>query len=252
MNENERETPDVVSTSDSETKPVQSETPAGGIPPVPAMPECSVQQIPPIAPPTPSAMGGMTPVSGAPAQQTPPPIPSQNSTPAPPMAQAPGPVPYTGLPSVPPRPASTYYGTPGQAAPQQGVPAGPQPPTGYGVPTQGAYPPPPLPQVVYQPPREPVTPPLNGLAIASMVLGIISIALICCCCAAMSWLTSLVGLILGIVACAKGNRTGMTIAGLILNGLALLFTLMLVAAIFLGSEYQYEYLDRDWLDGTYL
>ena len=58
----------------------------------------------------------------------------------------------------------------------------------------------------------------SGLAIASMVLGIVSIVL--CCCFPMGTM----GLILGIVALKKvndgtGDGKGMAIAGIVLNGI---------------------------------
>lgn len=189
-------------------------------------------------------------------------VPTEEPVSTPPVPEMPeesisaGPEP--AVQQVPP-PAAPPYAAPEQAAPTpppgpygQGYPTQErQTPPPYHMPPQGAYPPP-LPRVYYQPPQEKPVPPFNGLAIASMVLGIVSVVLTCLCYGIFSWLTALVGLILGIVACAKGNRSGMVIAGFILNGLALLFALITVAAIVLGTGYQYEYFNSEFLDGVYV
>lgn len=65
----------------------------------------------------------------------------------------------------------------------------------------------------------------SGLAIAGLVLGIISIVLIC---VAIGGITGIVGLILSLVAVnQKGKKTGMAIAGIVLNAIAVaIFILM--------------------------
>ena len=85
-----------------------------------------------------------------------------------------------------------------------------------------------------------------------MVLGIVSLVLICLCCGVISWLPSIVGLILGIVPRAKGNKTGMALAGIILNSIALLFTIFMVILIVLGSANYPYYGNSSFWDGTYL
>jgi|GEM_PF-2568376 len=80
----------------------------------------------------------------------------------------------------------------------------------------------------------------KGLAIASLVLGIVSVVLALagiCCCGAFSWTLSIVpaivGLILAIVAKKKGFTGGMVKAGLILNIIAIVVTaiILLVSVI---------------------
>lgn len=111
----------------------------------------------------------------------------------------------TGLPSLPPPP---------QAAPQPAYP-----------------PPPPQPAPYQQPYQAPATPKVDGLAIASMVLGILW----------LYWVGSLLAIIFGAIAIKRINRSngwrtgkGMAIAGLVLGivGAAFLalFMLVLVAA----------------------
>lgn len=63
---------------------------------------------------------------------------------------------------------------------------------------------------------EPIKKESRGLEIAALVFGILS--LIFCCC---NGLFGLIGLILGIVALAKGKRSGLAIAGLICSAIAL-------------------------------
>ena len=184
-------------------------------------------------------------------------------------------IPTTAIPEMPekdssvrtqtvqqvPAPAAPPYAVPEQAPPippagpytQDYPTSGPQTPSPYNVPSQGAYPPPPpLPQVYYQLPQEKPVPPLNGLAIASMVLGIVSLVLDCLCCGMFSWLTALVGLVLGIVACIKGNRSGIVIAGLILNGLALVFALVTIVVIVLSADFQYQFFNSDFLNKAHI
>jgi hypothetical protein len=111
-------------------------------------------------------------------------------------------------------PGSAY--PPGQVSPQQGYAPGgyqPGPVPGYWPPQQQGYP--------------PVTK-TNGLAIASLVLGIVWIA----------WLGSLAGLVLGLVALRQiKNRhergRGIAIAGVVLSGLwlALLIVSIIIASV---------------------
>lgn len=102
---------------------------------------------------------------------------------------------------------------PNQTPPQPQNQPAPPPPPEYG------YPP--------APPQYPAQPESTGLAIASMVLGIVGIL--------TAWILiglplALVGLVLGIVSIAKkkGGR-GMAIAGIITSALALLFGVAMVA-----------------------
>jgi hypothetical protein len=128
--------------------------------------------------------------------------------------------------TVNPAPAQTSFGSGGEPQGfnefQNAVePAGyaPQPPSfGAPPPRQNYY------QPQYQ--NYQTTKQKNGLAIASLVLGLIG-----------CFITSPIGLILGIVSVVKANRhpheyggKGLAIAGIVLNGLGLLF-LPVIAAI---------------------
>jgi len=123
-------------------------------------------------------------------------------------------------------PASAY--PPGQVSPGSAYPPGQvSPQQGY---APGGYQPRPVPG--YWPPQQqqgyvPVTK-TNGLAIASLVLGIVWIA----------WLGSLAGLVLGLVALRqiKHNHQrgrGIAIAGVVLSGLwlALLIVTVIIASV---------------------
>ncbi len=82
----------------------------------------------------------------------------------------------------------------------------------------------------------------SGLAIASMVLGIVGI--VACCCCGVGLPCAIVGLILGIVARARGNRQGFSIAGIILCSFALLigvaFNLIYWLAVFSELEFMLD------------
>lgn len=72
-------------------------------------------------------------------------------------------------------------------------------------------------------------PKTNGLGIASMVIGILSIIGTCC----YGWILGIIGLILGIVGvCLRGYGKGMAIAGIILNLIAII--LFVVVVLILG------------------
>lgn len=58
----------------------------------------------------------------------------------------------------------------------------------------------------------------HGLAIASLVLGIISAVLACC--YGLGFFTGIVGIVLAAVAKKSGNKEGMTTAGLVLSIIA--------------------------------
>ena len=79
----------------------------------------------------------------------------------------------------------------------------------------------------------------HGFAVASLVLGIISIVLSCCTWAGL--ICGIVGLILAIIAKRAGNEETICTAGLILCviGLALSIILLIVSLVLAGSpEYQ--------------
>ena len=130
-----------------------------------------------------------------------------------PPPAAPGPYPPGGFPSG------------GQAPPPSPYPSAPPEPGGYPPPAPGYWPAPQAPGFV------PVSS-TNGLAIASLVLGILW----------LFWLGSLVGLILGLVALKQiknrnqGGR-GIAIAGVVLGIVGLvLFVVVLIAGASTGSS----------------
>ena len=67
----------------------------------------------------------------------------------------------------------------------------------------------------------------DGMAIASLVLGIVS--LLCCCVGTMGGAIAVAGLVLGIVS-LKNEKSGMAIAGVILCGIGLFFGICAVIA----------------------
>lgn len=73
-------------------------------------------------------------------------------------------------------------------------------------------------------------PPMNGLAIASMILGIVSL---CCCCS--SYVCGLLAVVFGIVAKCCGNKTGKSTAGIICGAISMgLTTLGFVFYLMMG------------------
>lgn len=169
----------------------------------------------------------------------------------PPAAPAPGGYPGGAVPGAYPGAAPDAYppsgfppvsqSRPGQALPGQALPGqyppGQAPPGPYpsapafpGQAPGGGYQPPPVPGYWSQPPAPgfmPVTR-TNGLAIASLVLGILW----------LFWLGSLVGLILGLVALKQIKRRnqggrGIAIAGVVLS---VLWLVGLVVAVIVGAS----------------
>lgn len=73
-------------------------------------------------------------------------------------------------------------------------------------------------------------PPMNGLAIASMILGIVSL---CCCCS--SYTCGLLAIVFGIIAKCCGNKTGKSTAGIICGAISMgLTTLGFVFSLMMG------------------
>lgn len=120
------------------------------------------------------------------------------------------------------------------------------------VPPQQTY-------VPYQPPVY-VTPPVysqtpakpgNGMAVASLVLGILSITF--CCAWYISAVMAIVGLILGIVAKRKGSA-GMATAGIILNVFGLLLAIVMIVFVVIlvnDPEWMNEFLDEFYYYNEY-
>jgi hypothetical protein len=153
--------------------------------------------------------GGFPPVSPIPSAQAPP-------GPIPPGAVQPDQLPFG---SIPPGTAS-----PGQVSPGSYLPASPFPGQ-----APGGYQPQPVPGY-WSPPQAPGFVPVartNGLAIASLVLGVLW----------LFWLGSLVGLILGLLALKQikdrhqGGR-GIAIAGVVLS---VLWLIGFVVAVIVGA-----------------
>ncbi|MBR4031870.1 MAG: DUF4190 domain-containing protein [Clostridia bacterium] len=82
-------------------------------------------------------------------------------------------------------------------------------------------------------PKESITsepPKMNGLAIASMILGIVSLG---CCCS--SYVCGLLAIVFGIVARSCGNRSGKSMTGIICGAISLgLTTLMFIFYFVMG------------------
>lgn len=98
----------------------------------------------------------------------------------------------------------------------------------------------------YQPPQKPAEP-AQGLAIASMILGILSFMF-------MPLITGIVAICLGCSAKSKGNRSGMATAGIVCGSIALAFIVLIIilVIVFIASggleplydlieEYSYVY-----------
>jgi hypothetical protein len=92
----------------------------------------------------------------------------------------------------------------------------------------------------------------NGMAIASMVCGIVSI-LISCCLVYLALPIAIVGLILGILSIKNNyDGKGMAIAGLILCGITILLSLVvIIACAALGTEFWDELYNEYNLNSYY-
>lgn len=67
----------------------------------------------------------------------------------------------------------------------------------------------------------------KGVAIASLICGIVS--LLCCCCGGFNFLVAIAAVVLGIVALVKKfSGKGMAIAGIVCGGIAVLLTLIVM------------------------
>ena len=101
--------------------------------------------------------------------------------------------------------------------------------TDEATPAESAPPPtPPTPPPV-SPAPPPYAQPTNGLAIASMVLGIV--ALFTFWMPLLGWIPAIVGLVLGVVALQRPQGRGMAIAGVVCSGLAMLSKVFVWLAI---------------------
>lgn len=92
-------------------------------------------------------------------------------------------------------------------------------------------------QPQYQPYQQPEPPKKKqGLAIASLILGIVGLT-ICCC---MGIIPGIIGLILGIIAVASKQQggKGMAIGGIITSALAILVNIILIVAMVNDEDFQ--------------
>ena len=161
-------------------------------------------------------------------------------------------------------PQGTENGSPSPQGQEYG--AGQEPAPAYQPPQQQyqppQYQPPQYQQPQYQaPPYQPAPPPYqgnavgqpvgqpqgsNGMAIASMVCGILSLVL--CCGMWISWILSAVAIILGAVSLAKKKGgSGMAIAGIVTGVFGLLFSILFTVILFAAEgslaygEYYYDW-----------
>ena len=96
---------------------------------------------------------------------------------------------------------------------------------GYGMPPQGGYG---MPSYGWQNSGQNVS---DGLAIASMILGIVSI--LACVWFYVGLPCAIVGLILGCVYRSKGGRSGMSVAGIACSSVGIAFSLFAAFMTFL-------------------
>jgi Domain of unknown function (DUF4190) len=208
-------------------------SPPSGLSTVPGSSAWSAQ--PTISAPLRAGPGGYGPGAPAPAAYPPAAYPPGAYPPGayPPGAYPPGAYPPGGFPSAGQAPPPSPYPSAPASYPSAPAPAPPgSAPSGY--PAVGGYPPPPVPGYWPQPPGPGFVSATrtNGLAIASLVLGILW----------LFWLGSLVGLILGLVALkqikSRNQRgRGIAIAGVVLGVLGLLILVIaIIAAASKGSS----------------
>lgn len=161
--------------------------------------------------------------------------------------------------TIPAAPLQPPLSAPASYAPPV-YPAAPQPPVCPPAPTpymQQPYPPaygPPPPPYSYYPKQPGYMPPPygypaaskrsgDGLAVASLILGILSVAVLIA--GGFTVLLGIVGLVLGILAKSKGSGR-MAVAGIVLSSIGLaLFVLMLVLAFF-GFFISHEIFDDSY------
>lgn len=86
----------------------------------------------------------------------------------------------------------------------------------------------------------------HGYAVASLVLGILSIVL--CCCYYIGLVCGIVGLVLSVVAKKNGNDEGINKAGLVLNIIGVSIGAIFVILLIIGagaSQYTYQELLKE-------
>ena len=73
----------------------------------------------------------------------------------------------------------------------------------------------------------------KGMAIASLVLGILGV--LCCCIPGLGFVLSLVGLILGIISVRKMENKGLAIAGLVVSAIGALIGIYMLVSFLIGA-----------------
>lgn len=81
----------------------------------------------------------------------------------------------------------------------------------------------------------------NGLGIASLVLGIISLVLFCTC---ANFLTGILAIVFGIVQLVRGGNKGMPITGIVTSAISIIACVIYWVAM-MGSSATYSYLYSD-------
>lgn len=99
----------------------------------------------------------------------------------------------------------------------------------------------------------------NGLAIASLVLGIVGLCFMftCCCCGMIATgifmiIIGVVGIVLGALALKKG-KSGMAITGVVLSAITVLFGLfyMIFGIAVVGSAEEFQKWLEEWMQNNY-
>lgn len=134
-------------------------------------------------------------------------------------------------------------------APKFDVPVPPEQPQTKQQPVYNYTPPvqdvPPVQQTPYTPPAGQPPKQTDGLGIASMILGILS--LICCWVPFLGFLFGIIGLILGL--CARridGKKSGFAIAGIITSSIGVLLGIFMIIAAILDIGTLDRYSDFDY------
>ncbi|OJU12280.1 MAG: hypothetical protein BGN88_03910 [Clostridiales bacterium 43-6] len=83
--------------------------------------------------------------------------------------------------------------------------------------------------VQYAPPAPPAGHPKKGFAIASLVLGLVSVVISCFIYVAVP--AGIIGIILGALA-LKAGKNGMAMAGLVLSIIGIVFSIVLIAGVY--------------------
>lgn len=114
------------------------------------------------------------------------------------------------------------------------------PPPNYNYPPQQNY--------GYNPPPKKQT---NGMAVASLVLGIVGVVLSCCCCIGVSLICSILAIIFAIVSRSSspdGRMNNMAVAGLIIGAVGAALGIVVILLYVLGSLPEFQYNMDDFMN----